>query len=357
MFRAACCWLCIVVAGVAAAQELSVPMGPEDFDAALDAVSQPFIVPRSPDELATAEPLPFEQLELLSNQFQQPTGWSTPLAYGPDAGFRGRDHVGAALGIDPAPNWPLLTEPVYAWHAALDQTARGVRASREVLPAPPLWLQGAHCRWQTSSVNWRYNSMYLAGCMPEGYYLQPFIETVPGLELYTTPLEFGLPLEPGGSQQQAAQVDGRQSKSVSQISLNIKPQAGPLPDDRAQVAFAPLGETVHLPGTARNVRGHTKYWQASLLNHQPLYFEDINLERHGYSYGVLQPVVSGTQFFATLPALPYLMTAQPPQTTRYTLGETRPGNHASYIYQYPPLNADAAIVQAGVVTGLYFIIP
>ena len=53
------------------------------------------------------------------------------------------------------------------------------------------------------------------------------------------------------------------------------------------------------PGTCLHI-GYA--WDAPALCHNPLYFEDVNLERYGYSLRyarVFQPVVSGAEFFVT----------------------------------------------------------
>jgi hypothetical protein len=99
-------------------------------------------------------------------------------------------------------------------------------------------------------------------------------------------------------------------------------------------------------------------WEASWLCHRPLYFEEVNLERYGYSrFPALQPVVSGARFFATAPILPYTMTVDPPREGIYALGHYRPGNLAPYQFHWIPLRANAAAVEGAVITGLIFAIP
>lgn len=216
---------------------------------------------------------------------------------------------------------------------------------------------GAVCGAQCKLVNWRLSSMYLIGCMPEGYNLNGFIRHSNQAVFHASPLSPDSPVQPNTSPETAQAVDGATYKSLHQIQASIEPPAGALPEDRSAPVYASLGQRTHVPGTQRLWNATSFYWHASLLNHQPLYFEDVNLERHGYSYGVLQPVASGVKFFGTLPALPYLMAAHPSSTTRYTLGETRPGNAADYVVEFPPLNLDAGFVQACAVTGLIFLLP
>jgi len=193
--------------------------------------------------------------------------------------------------------------------------------------------------------------------MPHGYDLHCFVQNANHVSFSPAPLHANGPVEPGGSLAESQQVDGVDMDTIAAVSLDISPPEGALPEDHAGVVFASLDPRAHLPGTHRPWGTADFHWNASLLNHQPLYFEDVNLERHGFSHGHWQPFISGAKFFATLPALPYLMTARPPQVPRYTLGETKPGSHACYVHQYPPLSLKAATVEALAVTGLFFIIP
>ena len=170
------------------------------------------------------------------------------------------------------------------------------------------------------------------------------------------PLHACGPTEPRDGSEEAEVVDPS-TNAMQDISLNIAPPPGELPTNLARERFAAIEPRVQMPGASRAWRGSTKYWNASLLNHQPLYFEDVNLDRHGFTYGWKQPFISGAKFFATIPAMPYLVAACPPNQTQYTLGESRPGDHAPYVHVRPPVSASGAALQAGVITGLIFFIP
>lgn len=99
-------------------------------------------------------------------------------------------------------------------------------------------------------------------------------------------------------------------------------------------------------------------WKASNVTHNPLYFEDVTLERYGHSYGPLaQPVVSLGRFSAQLVTLPYHMTLDPPHKEVYPLGYYRPGECAPHLLYQPPLNVKAAAVTAGFYTGMGLILP
>ena len=99
-------------------------------------------------------------------------------------------------------------------------------------------------------------------------------------------------------------------------------------------------------------------WEPSNYYHYPLYFEDAVLERYGHTYPApIQPFVSVAKFSGQLLALPYQMTLDPVNKEMYALGWYRPGEVAPKLKYQIPLNAQAAAVQAGVTTGLIFLIP
>ena len=98
------------------------------------------------------------------------------------------------------------------------------------------------------------------------------------------------------------------------------------------------------------------HWVASNLAHQPLYWDDQPLERYGQSVSpVLQPVLSGVHFFATFPVIPYKIGIDGMYDRVYTLGYYRVGNCAPPTRQHLPFQWDAALLEAGVVTGLIFV--
>ncbi len=72
-----------------------------------------------------------------------------------------------------------------------------------------------------------------------------------------------------------------------------------------------------------------KPWTPGGFCHQPLYFEDPMLERHGHErFPHLQPMISGVRFFGTIPVLPYLASLRNPLDDVHTLGSYRPGTPA-----------------------------
>ncbi len=90
----------------------------------------------------------------------------------------------------------------------------------------------------------------------------------------------------------------------------------------------------------------TKTWTAPVFCHQPLYFEDVMLERHGHErFPCAQPLVSGARFFGNVALLPYNSYLQRPLEDRYSTGYYRPGSAAPCVRQRAPYDAGAVRFQ------------
>lgn len=93
------------------------------------------------------------------------------------------------------------------------------------------------------------------------------------------------------------------------------------------------------------------------FHHNPLYFEDMNLERCGRSHYCATTAVSAARFFGSTVILPYLMTLDHPSDCV----EASPD--CPTCWEFPPeatkprWSLKAAAVQAGAITGAFFIIP
>ena len=122
--------------------------------------------------------------------------------------------------------------------------------------------------------------------------------------------------------------------------------------------FKPKEYWTSKPYTPRIFEDVLFTWEASDLYHNPLYFEDPALERYGHTYpDIVQPFASVGRFGLQLVGLPYQMTIDPICSKHYALGWYRPGECAPKLLYQIPWNTRAATVQAGVVTGLIFLIP
>ena len=124
---------------------------------------------------------------------------------------------------------------------------------------------------------------------------------------------------------------------TADISLKPKDLAGGKPPE------CPLGDT---PLRPRHWRSTTFAWTAASTCHNPLYFEEEQLERYGHSWGpVKQTAVSAVQFFATVPLVPYFMGVYPPNECIYDLGQYRPGSCAPYYLDPLPISVRGALYE------------
>jgi hypothetical protein len=154
----------------------------------------------------------------------------------------------------------------------------------------------------------------------------------------------------------------RRYRPITEVTADATLPQGLLPEQvgREQGKVAPSSAMPEI-GDARLAAGWAENnyeWSATKFCHGPLYFEEVNLERYGYQcHPLVQPWVSGTHFFLTVPTLPYQMTVHPPRECIYTLGYYRPGSRVPWQRNYLPWDPRAAAVEAGVAVGLVFLIP
>jgi hypothetical protein len=91
--------------------------------------------------------------------------------------------------------------------------------------------------------------------------------------------------------------------------------------------------------------------------YKPLYFEDVNTERYGWSVCIFQPAISAAKFYADLAFLPYHMTIDPPCSCEYPYGYALPGDRVPFYCYKPKIDGCATWVEAAVVVGLVFAVP
>jgi len=93
------------------------------------------------------------------------------------------------------------------------------------------------------------------------------------------------------------------------------------------------------------------------FHHYPLYFEDPNLERCGKSRGLLTNVSSAALTLAQLPALPYMMTVQPPKECVRAKADC-PTCHEFDLDAYlPEFSLPASAIEAAAVVAFVFLVP
>ncbi len=143
----------------------------------------------------------------------------------------------------------------------------------------------------------------------------------------------------------------RDMKPIREITNNIKPPEGIFPTTCPLVTNDEVFPVRQFAGTQFT-------WTASNLCHNPLYFEQPDLERYGHTAGpVLQPILSAGQFLLTIPMLPSLIAIEPVNECQYPLGHYRPGSCAPYKWNPLPVSMRSAIAEGGIITALVFLIP
>ncbi len=170
------------------------------------------------------------------------------------------------------------------------------------------------------------------------------------------PIQIGPATEPGAAppptleQQLAGQpnvaekcISPRDLKSIRQITADIGVSPADLTGDKQLPPECTLGDT---PLEPRRWHRITFAWTAASTCHNPLYFEEEQLERYGHSWGpVKQTAASAVQFFATVPLLPYFMGVYPPNECIYDLGQYQPGSCAPYYLDPLPLSVRGALYE------------
>lgn len=123
---------------------------------------------------------------------------------------------------------------------------------------------------------------------------------------------------------------------------------------------APVAEAAYAPPRFAPVAFH---WAAPAVFSRPLYFEQPNVERYGHYVGwcdhdvLTQSTISAAHFFATVPALPYLMGAEPQHECNYVLGSFRPGSCNPHQLVKPVMSLRGLVYEGVVATGLVYLIP
>lgn len=146
--------------------------------------------------------------------------------------------------------------------------------------------------------------------------------------------------------------------SIDRLTVNVRPTEGELPPDHASAKFEEKGRVVQRMGASRHWMMYEFNWEASALMSRPVYFEDVNLERYGYSHGLLlEPLFSAGHFFLRVPFIPYMRGANPPLKRIYALGYGRPGTYFPYYLHRPPFSLRGVVQEAACAVGLVYILP
>lgn len=145
---------------------------------------------------------------------------------------------------------------------------------------------------------------------------------------------------------------------LQSLSLRVSPSPGLVPEVPPLSSVSSTPTLAHGSGGDRGHAGIDVQWAPTELEHRPLLFEDVALERQGRHAGLLQPLASSAHFFGRVPILPYLRGDEPTNTRVSPLGAPRPGS-PGYPVTWPSLQPSlrGSLYQAGATVGGVFIVP
>lgn len=125
-------------------------------------------------------------------------------------------------------------------------------------------------------------------------------------------------------------------------NLDLKGITEQIPKDLLEGRLPPRQAIPLGPDRPYELSLSMKTWTAPVYCHQPLYFEDTMLERHGHErLPHLTSIVSGARFFTGVFTMPYMVYLHPPLQDVPNTGHFRPGSPAPAIRERAPYDKGA----------------
>ncbi len=98
-------------------------------------------------------------------------------------------------------------------------------------------------------------------------------------------------------------------------------------------------------------------FDANYVVHRRLYFEEINAERYGWDFGIVQPFLSAAAFYKDVFLFPAHYASHPSERYETSAGKCRPGDPTPY-YLYPPeIDLWGYAAQTSAIVGAGFVFP
>jgi hypothetical protein len=168
-------------------------------------------------------------------------------------------------------------------------------------------------------------------------------------------IEMPVPESPASSDAGYFQVRPLRDIDLASASNAAVPASGTLAMPAKSIPPGSSGDSVPIPNV---LWPPMRPGYVTCFQHRPLYFEEPNLERYGYSCGILQPAASTAKFYCNVVALPYKMAVDPPcscvSTCRYPCP---PGTCAPPVRECPPCDCLGAAAEVGTIAGLILLVP
>ena len=124
-------------------------------------------------------------------------------------------------------------------------------------------------------------------------------------------------------QRQARQFGVWPKKTIQEVRVDVRDSSSDIPKDESSVLNNSSQRYFGSDGKAEKVFA----WAAPNIRYQPLYFEDVALERYGQTKGLVkQPVVSAFKFLRDGALLPLNAKIDNPYSCDTPLGFCRPGS-------------------------------
>lgn len=145
--------------------------------------------------------------------------------------------------------------------------------------------------------------------------------------------------------------------SIQKLKIDVPVETEKQPKDHAESVFGNQDRIVYFAGDVNGPNFPQQLQTAATFQHQPLYFEEMNLERHGKSLRTLQPVVSGVRFFGTVPLLPYKMAVQSPRSHSHSRDPYPAGVPAPWVRESKRFSLKAVAFETAMIAAAIMIIP
>ncbi len=117
---------------------------------------------------------------------------------------------------------------------------------------------------------------------------------------------------------------------IMNIDLSLRNRSAEKPVDLSTMLFEKFPSSNY----PNSFQDRLAMWRAADIRYQPLYFEDVRLERYGQTCGpVRQPLVSALNYGTSFVMLPYNLWFEKPGKCVYPLGYCQPGSLAPFTKQ------------------------